>query len=149
MAWLWPMMTPGIPAKVKPATSNGHVAETARQCSPVWYQMLGIEVPWWGSFASSGLPVVVLDPATTQELEPMPSPRPSSAGTESSADWALSNTAEVTALSETGDAAAVPGVGAGAAVGAPAVVRAGRSGLAAGADPGFHSSEPRIGGCPM
>src|SRR4051794_1121998 len=119
MAWLWPMMTPGIPAKVKPATSNGHAAETARQCSPVWYQMLGIEVPWWGSFASSGLPVVVLDPATTQELEPMPSPRPSSAGTESSADWALAKTAEVTELSGTGDGGEAGGVVDGAPTGEP------------------------------
>ena len=94
--WLWPMTTPGIPAKVKPETSNGQAAETVRQCRPVWYQIPGMAVPRCGSLASSGLPVVVFDPATTQELEPMPSPRPRRAGIESSAAWALSNTADVT-----------------------------------------------------
>ncbi len=30
MSWLWPMITPGKPAKVKPATSKGHSSETSR-----------------------------------------------------------------------------------------------------------------------
>ena len=80
MSALWPMMTPGTPANENPQTSNGQAAETVRQCRPFWYQMPGMEVPRWGSLASSGLPVVVFEPATTHELEPMPSPRPSSGG---------------------------------------------------------------------
>ena len=141
------MMTPGIPANVYPETSNGQAAETVRQCRPVWYQIPGMEVPRWGSLASNGFPVVVFEPATTQELEPIPSPRPSRAGTESSAAWALSNTADVMAPSGTGEAAAAVAV-ADAVAAAPASVRAGRTALAAGAEPGAHSSGPRIGGCP-
>ena len=67
-------MTPGRPAKVNPATSNGQAADTVRQCSPVWYQMPGIDVPRCGSLASNGFPVVVLVPVTTHELDPIPSP---------------------------------------------------------------------------
>ena len=78
------MTTPGRPEKEKPETSNGHWALTVRQCSPIWYQMPGMPVPRCGSLASSGLPVLVRLPATTQELEPMPSPRPSITGTAAS-----------------------------------------------------------------
>ena len=39
------------------------------------------------NLASSGLPVLVREPATTHEFDPMPSPRPSSCGTASSASW--------------------------------------------------------------
>ena len=80
--WLWPMTTPGSPEKVKPVTSYGQEAPTVRQCRPIWYHSDGIWGARCGSFASSGLPVVVYFPETTQELEPMPLPDgPSSAGT--------------------------------------------------------------------
>ncbi len=78
---LWPITTPGMPAKVKPETSNWQAGEAVRQCRPIWYQTEGRPGPRCGSLASSGLPVVVWFPATTQELEPMPWPgRPSSCG---------------------------------------------------------------------
>ncbi len=82
---LWPMTTPGSPAKVNPATSNGQAAESTRQCRPIWYQMPGMDGSRCGSLASSGLPVVVCAPDTTHEFEPMPSPSPSRAGTAASA----------------------------------------------------------------
>ncbi len=83
MSWLWPMTTPGMPEKVYPATSYGQDALTLLQCRPIWYQSDGICGARCGSLASSGLPVVVYLPETTQELEPMPLPLgPSSAGTE-------------------------------------------------------------------
>ena len=43
MSRLWPITTPGTPEKVKPLTSNGQSSSTVRQCSPIWYQMPGIE----------------------------------------------------------------------------------------------------------
>jgi hypothetical protein len=78
---LWPMITPGTPEKVTPATSNGHAVLTVLQCRPIWYQMEGIRGPRCGSLASSGLPVADREPAMTQELEPIPLPfGPSSGG---------------------------------------------------------------------
>ena len=62
-------------------TSNGQSAVTVRQCRPTWCQMPGTETPRCGSLASSGFPVVVRLGPTTQELEPIPSPVPSSAVT--------------------------------------------------------------------
>ncbi len=81
MSWLWPIITPGMPEKVKPATSNGQASLTFLQCRPIWYQIEGNCGARCGSLASSGLPVVVYSPETTQELEPMPLPLgPNSAG---------------------------------------------------------------------
>ncbi|GAA3098581.1 hypothetical protein GCM10020254_49970 [Streptomyces goshikiensis] len=68
------MTTPGMPEKVKPATSYWHFSETARQCRPIWYQTEGSCGERCGSFARSGFPVVVYLPETTQEFEPMPLP---------------------------------------------------------------------------
>src|SRR3954452_18660328 len=80
MALLWPMTTPGRPEKLKPETSNGHVLPTLLQCSPTCVQIPGMVAPRCGSLASSGLPVVVWSPETTQEFDPTPSPWPSSSG---------------------------------------------------------------------
>ena len=74
MSRLWPITTPGMPAKVKPLTSKGQSASTVRQCRPIWYQTPGIEVLRCGSLASSGLPEAVCSPETTQLFDPMPSP---------------------------------------------------------------------------
>ncbi len=70
-----PMITPGMPEKVKPLTSNGQSSPTERQCRPIWYQMLGICGPRWGSLASRGFPDAVSLPDTTQAFDPMPLPR--------------------------------------------------------------------------
>jgi hypothetical protein len=85
MALLWPITTPGSPAKLKPDTSNGHCGPSWLQCRPTWLQMPGMVAPRCGSLASSGLPVVVCAPDTTHEFEPMPSPRPSSSGSAAAA----------------------------------------------------------------
>src|SRR5512139_1046691 len=85
MSALWPMITPGTPAKEKPLTSRGHEGETVRQLRLFWIQMPGWLTPRCGSLASSGLPVVVREPATTHEFEPTPAPRPTSCGMEFSA----------------------------------------------------------------
>src|SRR5689334_18645412 len=85
------MTTPGTPAKLKPDTSNGQLADSVWQCSPTWYQMPGRLGARCGSFASSGLPVVVSAPDTTHELEPTPSmPPPSRSGTSATACRAAS-----------------------------------------------------------
>ena len=84
---LWPITTPGIPAKPKPATSNGQAADGLVQCRPTWVQTPGIETLRCGSLARMGRPLAVRSPLTTQELEPMPSPPPSRLG---SAETALS-----------------------------------------------------------
>ncbi len=76
---LCPITTPGIPEKPKPATSNGQSLPTTRQCRPTWYHSEGIWGARCGSLASIGLPVVVWEPATTQEFEPMPAVAPSPA----------------------------------------------------------------------
>ena len=83
--WLWPMTMPGVPAKVYPVTSSGQSSLSSRQCRPIWYQMPGMLTPRCGSLASRGLPVVERSPLTTHELDPMPAPRPSMAGTASMA----------------------------------------------------------------
>src|SRR5690242_10836206 len=88
--WVCPMITPGTPENVKPATSNGQAADSVRQCRPIWYQMPGMPGARCGSLASSGLPVVVSEPATTQEFEPTPSPEPSRSGTAETARCAAS-----------------------------------------------------------
>ena len=93
MSALWPMITPGTPEKVKPATSIGHPVDTVRQCRPICIQMPGSEMPRCGSLASNGWPVEVWSPPTTHELLPMPSPRPTSAGTASRASCTRSNAA--------------------------------------------------------
>src|SRR5699024_3882318 len=80
----------GIPENPNPATSNGQSASTVRQCRPAWYQIPGTVSDRCGSLAKRGLPVVVYLPATTHELEPTSSPRPSSAGTVFSARLAAS-----------------------------------------------------------
>ena len=72
---VWPMITPGTPAKVKPATSKGQACDSVWQCRPIWYQMPGRLGARCGSLASSGLPVEVSRRTTTQELEPTPSHR--------------------------------------------------------------------------
>src|SRR3954447_20370865 len=88
------MTTPGTPAKLKPDTSNGQLREGVWQCSPTWYQTPGRLGARCGSFASSGLPVVVSAPDTTHELEPTPSiPPPSRSGTAPTACRAASTTA--------------------------------------------------------
>ena len=84
------------------------------------------------------MPVVDLEPATTQALDPTSSPRPSRAGTFSNACWTPANSAAV-----------VPAVGAAGAGGVVSVgVVAGAEGTAdaAGVEPGVHSSPDRIGG---
>ena len=91
MRWVWPMITPGTPANVKPAMSNGQAAESDRQCRPIWYQMPGRLGARCGSLASSGLPVAVSAPETTHEFDPTPSsPPPASRGTASTAACAES-----------------------------------------------------------
>src|SRR6476469_391516 len=85
MVWLWPMTTTGSPEKEEPATSKGQSLPTLRQCRPVWYQMPGTPGARCGSLASSGLPVLEREGPTTQELDPMPSPRPRVVGTASRA----------------------------------------------------------------
>src|SRR5215213_7249484 len=82
---LCPITTPGRPAKVNPVTSNGQSALVVRQCRPIWYQVLGACSARCGSLANSGRPVVVNRPDTTQAFEPRSLPRPSRAGTASSA----------------------------------------------------------------
>src|SRR5919202_2373916 len=91
--WVCPMTTPGTPAKPKPDTLNGQDADRVWQCRPTWYQMPGRLGARCGSLASSGLPVVVSDPETTQEFEPTPSiPPPSRSGTAPTACRAASRT---------------------------------------------------------
>src|SRR4051794_1999005 len=86
MRWVWPMITPGTPANVKPAMSNGQADDRDRQCRPIWYQIPGTLGARCGSLASSGLPVAVSAPETTHEFEPTPSsPPPASRGTASTA----------------------------------------------------------------
>ena len=87
MSALWPMTTPGTPAKEKPLTSSGHAVDTVRQLRLFWIQMPGWLTPRCGSLASSGLPVVVRAPETAHEFEPTPSPLPTSCGIEVSARW--------------------------------------------------------------
>ena len=80
MSALWPMITPGTPENVKPATSSGQRWSTVVQCSPICIHTPGMLTPRCGSLASSGAPVVVWSPSTTQLLLPSPSPWPISGG---------------------------------------------------------------------
>src|SRR3954453_22602796 len=126
--FVWPMTTPGTPANVKPATANGHACDGVWQCRPIWYQMPGMLGARCGSLASSGLPVEVSRPDTTQELEPTPSaPPPRRFGTASSAACAASRppcaSAEPRAVSSSLGRAprtSLPGRGAAAAIDGPA-----------------------------
>ena len=93
MSALWPMITPGTPENVKPATSSGHSLLTVVQCSPICIQIPGMLTPRCGSLASNGSPVSECSPSTTQLLLPTPSPRPTNDGSRSSvrcspASWA-------------------------------------------------------------
>ena len=63
---------------------------------PTWYQMPGIVGARCGSLARIGLPVDECVPSTTQELEPMPSPVPSSAGSAAAASRAFAREAPTT-----------------------------------------------------
>src|SRR5450631_3464058 len=70
-------MTYGIPGSVTPATSS------VPECRCASYQRLGIWWPRCMSFESSGLPVTVCAPETTQSFDPFtgsPSPRGPSIG---------------------------------------------------------------------
>src|SRR5919202_5676160 len=88
---VWPLTTPGTPAKLKPDTSKGQAGDRVWQCRPTWYQIPGRLGARCGSFASSGLPVVVSAPETTHEFEPRPSvPPPSRSGTSATAFRAAS-----------------------------------------------------------
>src|SRR6478735_10384678 len=90
------MTTPGTPEKVKPDTRKGHAWLTWRHWRLTCDQMPGIDSARCGSFASSGLPVVVREPETTHEFDPMSSPCPkvegaaSRAATAASTAWAPS-----------------------------------------------------------
>src|SRR5690625_3715419 len=112
-----PITMPGIPAKPKPATSNGQSPSTVRQCSPCWYQIPGTEGARCGSLASSGIPVAVCSPETTQEFDPTPSPPPIGAGTARSTVRA--DSIEARALAEEAAPSSRPGAGPAPEVGPP------------------------------
>ncbi len=57
---------------LNPETSNGQASETVRQCRPTWANGDGIEVARCGSLDKIALPLSVREPATAQELEPVP-----------------------------------------------------------------------------
>src|SRR5512134_3820303 len=67
------MITPGTPAKEKPATSKGHASVYGLQCRSTWYQIDGIWMSRCVSFARIGLPLAVSLPETAHEFEPIPS----------------------------------------------------------------------------
>ena len=69
---LWPITTPGAPAKLKPPTRKGHSGDTGSHQSETSYQIEGNWIPRWGSSARSGEPDAVRVPATTQLFEPIP-----------------------------------------------------------------------------
>src|SRR4249920_2706858 len=69
MKRLRPSATAGVPGNVPPITSKSPAETCAR------YQVDGRRVPRCGSLASSGLPLAVRVPSTTQLLEPSPSVR--------------------------------------------------------------------------
>ena len=73
MSALWPITTPGRPAKVKPVTSKGQSLADLVQCRPIWYQTPGIDGARCGSLARIGAPVVVcVARRPTHALEPTP-----------------------------------------------------------------------------
>src|SRR4051794_25378593 len=91
--WVWPIITPGTPAKLNPEPPTGQLADGDCQCRPTWYQMPGRLGARCGSLASSGLPVVVSAPETTHEFEPTPSmPPPMRSGTAPTASRVASRT---------------------------------------------------------
>src|SRR5262245_22413892 len=59
-----------MPGNDTPLTSNGQALDGVRQCNPFMNQTDGIEMPRWGSFASSAVPVSLFDGATTQLFDP-------------------------------------------------------------------------------
>ncbi len=76
-----PSTTNGRPGSVAPITSSAGTllpsgARDAGACSRAKYQMAGALRPRCGSFANSGLPLVLCEPATTQLLLPLPSTVP-------------------------------------------------------------------------
>ena len=77
-------MTPGAPGKDRPRSSKGQsavrrtVPSSATPCSAISYQIEGIWMPRCMSLASSGLPLAVRLPDTTQLFEPTPEPVPAS-----------------------------------------------------------------------
>src|SRR5436190_14450259 len=70
MKRLRPSAMAGAPGSVAPTTSKSGADTCAR------YHVDGSRVPRCGSFASSGLPLAVSVPSTTQLLEPRPSAVP-------------------------------------------------------------------------
>src|SRR5438067_7274995 len=72
MNQLRPSTTAGPPGSVAPTTSTSPAERCAR------YQIDGRRVPRCGSLASSGLPVAVSAPSTTQLFEPSASVVPPS-----------------------------------------------------------------------
>src|SRR3954471_3402356 len=80
MYLLRPMTTAGAPGSVAPITSKSPADRCAR------YQSDGICAPRCGSLASNGLPDAVIDPSTTQLLDPSASPAPGSRVAATAAD---------------------------------------------------------------
>ena len=70
MKRLRPIATAGVPGSVAPMTSKSPADRCAR------YQSDGICAPRCGSLASSGLPLAVIVPSTTQLFDPSASPVP-------------------------------------------------------------------------
>src|SRR5262245_6131363 len=70
MKRLRPSATAGAPGSVAPITSKPGAEMCAR------YHVDGSRVPRGGSLASSGLPLAVRVPSTTQLFDPSPSPVP-------------------------------------------------------------------------
>src|SRR5918997_49502 len=130
---LCPMITPGKPAKENPATSNGQSADTSSQCSPTWAHTPGAVRARWGSLARIGSPDAVCSPETTQELEPVPSPRATTTGTAASASCAACNACSSAGLaypaawSAASDVCSASGSGTAPGVGGGAATSAGRS----------------------
>ena len=73
MRSLWPITTPGTPAKLKPTNWKSH---SAVQWSPMGVQIDGIWMGRCGSLARIGMPDSVRPPPMTQLFEPIPSNPP-------------------------------------------------------------------------
>ncbi|MCY1365540.1 hypothetical protein D9M69_523890 [compost metagenome] len=73
-----PSTTKGVPGSVAPITFMPLMPPASGACRCAKYQMAGALRPRCGSLASSGWPVSLREPATTQLLEPLPSMLPSS-----------------------------------------------------------------------
>jgi len=120
----WPMNTPGMPESENPETSNVQSSASATQWSPTWCHTPGALTAEWGSFARSGWPVSVWDPATTNELDPTPSVPPTSVGTASSVRRAARTTSPLPSRASVSELSTVPGaVGAGRPAGGMMGVR--------------------------